>query len=80
MTRENAGEAYDLLIIPQLRQRHPAQRLTPQQFEQANDDWDKYGSPPGATNGHWTVAIAHIKDTGLRITTTIQIPRSVSEI
>lgn len=68
-------DTYDLLVIPQAGITQPAPHLTPNQAQQAAQAWRNYGSETNLSFEHtWTVAIAHIVNGDLKITTTMLIP------
>lgn len=66
---------YDLLVIPQAKITQPAPHLTPTQAQQATQAWRDYGNTPNPSfEQTWTIAIAHIVDGDLKVTTTMRIP------
>ena len=72
---KSLAETYDLLVIPQAKITHPAPHLTPTQAQQATQAWRDYGNIPNPSfEQTWTVAIAHIVDGDLKVTTTMRIP------
>ncbi len=68
-------DTYDLLVIPQAGITQPAPHLTPTQAQHATKAWRDYGTETNLSFEHtWTVAVAHIIDGDLKITTTMLIP------
>lgn len=76
MTPENAGDNFDLLVIPQLHHKIPGTHLTTEQFEHAKHDWANFTVPPSQPHDTWTIALAHLHQDTLTITSTIQVPKS----
>lgn len=69
------ADTYDLLVIPQAGIAQPAPHLTPQQATKVTKAWRDYGTTPNPSfEQTWTVAIAHIVDGDLKVTTTMLIP------
>lgn len=68
---------YDLLIIRQGAEFVPAAHLTPEQAQQAQQDWFNFNTLEIGEAGSWTVAFANRRGDFIEITNTREIPRSV---
>jgi hypothetical protein len=72
---DSLAKPHDLLVIPQAKIVQPAPHLTPQQAAKATQAWRNYGNTPNPSfEQTWTIAIAHIVDGDLQVTTTMRIP------
>lgn len=72
---DSLAKPHDLLVIPQAKIAQPAPHLTPQQATNATQAWRNYGNTPNPSfEQTWTVAVAHIVDGDLQVTTTMRIP------
>lgn len=68
--------AYDLLIIRQGAEFVPAAHLTPEQAQQARQDWFNFNTLEIGEAGSWTIAFANRHGDFIEITNTRDIPRS----
>ncbi|QNE90297.1 hypothetical protein H0194_04790 [Corynebacterium incognita] len=71
---------FDLLVIPQLCQTLPGPHLTPNQAQQAQTAWHAYGNTVRTNiEQTWTIAVAHLRDGELTITSKLTIPHLANE-
>ena len=69
---------YDLLIIRQGAEFVPAAHLTPEQAQQAQQDWFNFNTLEISEAGSWTIAFANRHGQFIEITNTRVIPRSAT--